>query len=185
MKRALRPVVFALVGTIALGAGIWFALKQRQTESPEVADNRAINFALPDLDGYSRELAGWHGKYVLLNFWATWCQPCREEIPLLKNAQAKYGAHGFQVIGVAIDSEEAVSAYHRDVQFTYPVLIGEIEAVNLLAAFGHPSGALPFTVLISPDGRILHRKVGAYRAEELETFLTTTLGTPVSNEEKH
>lgn len=172
MAPLARRALFIVIAVIALAAGFWAALSMR---SPSDDLDYTPDFALPDIDGYSRQLSHWRGKVILVNFWATWCAPCREEIPLLKRAQERHAARGLQVIGVAIDSEEAVSAYHREIRFNYPVLIGEIDAIWLLPAYGNPTGGLPFSALINAEGRIIHRKAGAYRPEELEAALESAL----------
>jgi thiol-disulfide isomerase/thioredoxin len=171
----VNRALFAIIAAVAALGGFWVASELHRVPATEMAapSEVAVDFALPDLHGYSRQLSEWRGKVILLNFWATWCAPCREEIPLLKQAQQQYTAQGLQVIGVAVDTEEAVTAYDRDIRFNYPVLIGEIEAINLLAPYGNRSGGLPFSVLIDGNGRIAHRKAGAYKPEELKTLLTT------------
>lgn len=173
MKRYAQPLVLLLVGAAALAAGFWFATELRRPG--EGAGPAALNFRLPDLDGRPRELAEWRGRTILLNFWATWCPPCREEIPMLIDAQARLGARGVQVIGVAIDEREAVAAYSRDMRINYPVLIGDAAAMNLMDAYGNRAGSLPYSVVIAADGQITSRKLGAYRGNELENVLNEAL----------
>jgi thiol-disulfide isomerase/thioredoxin len=166
-QRALLAAV-ALVATLA---GFWAAMGQRQPAAPPAEVPDRLDFALPDLEGYARRVTDWRGNPLLINFWATWCPPCREEIPLLKRAQERHRANGLHVVGIAIDSEEAVAAFHRSVRFNYPVLIGEIDALGLLPAYGNPAGGLPFSVLLDAGGHIVHRKFGPYQETELEALL--------------
>lgn len=169
MKPYAQKLALLLVGAAALAAGFWLASELRRPD--EGAGPSAVSFALPDLEGRVRNLSEWKGKTILLNFWATWCPPCREEIPMLIDAQSRLGERGVQVIGVAIDDPKAVAAYARDMKINYPVLIGDAAAMNLMDVYGNRAGSLPYSVVIQPDGSIASRKLGAYRGHELEEAL--------------
>jgi thiol-disulfide isomerase/thioredoxin len=112
----------------------------------------------------------------VLNFWATWCPPCREEIPLLIALQKKRAAEGLQVVSVAIDNETAVRPYRQSAGINYPVLMGGDEALDLVARYGNSMGALPFTVIIDRGGAIAARKLGAFTRNELESLVEPLLG---------
>jgi thiol-disulfide isomerase/thioredoxin len=159
-----------LLGAAALAAGFWLATELRRPDAR--ARPPAVGFGLPDLDGKVRHLEEWRGKAILLNFWATWCPPCREEIPLLIEAQTRLGSHGVQVIGIAIDDPKAVASYSREMKINYPVLIGDATAMNLMDIYGNRTGSLPYSVIIRPDGQISSRKLGAYEEAELGKVLT-------------
>ena len=90
----------------------------------------------------------------MLNFWATWCGPCRKEIPLLNSLQKSYAKRGVQIIGVAVDNAAAVKQFIRSVPIDYPVLIGDQEAIEVIEAYGDKTGALPYTVFINRAGII-------------------------------
>lgn len=169
MKRYAQNFALLLVGAAALAAGFWLATELRRPG--EGAGPAAVSFALPDLEGRVRNLSEWKGKTILLNFWATWCPPCREEIPMLIDAQSRLGERGVQVIGVAIDDPKAVAAYARDMKINYPLLIGDAGAMNLMDVYGNRTNSLPYSVVIQADGRITSRKLGAYRGRELEEAL--------------
>jgi thiol-disulfide isomerase/thioredoxin len=181
--RALRILVVAGVAIGAAAAGVWtanyFLAPTVVTAPPEKVSPRDV--ALTDLDGYSRRLSDWHGKIVLVNFWATWCPPCLEEIPLLQRAQATWGKHGLQIVGIAIEEEEAVSAFQRTAKLSYPVLIGETDGIGapdglaLMAEYGNPGGGLPFSVVLDRNGNVLGTKRGAYKAAELQSLLSRLL----------
>ena len=116
-------------------------------------------FELADLEGERRVLDEWNGKVVVLNFWATWCPPCRREIPAFIELQEEYGAAGLQIVGVAIDQQELVQPYVDSMGVNYPVLVGELEAMEVGRAYGNHYGQLPYTVVIDRQGaiRAVHR----------------------------
>ena len=128
-------------------------------------------FALGDLDGRVRPIHGWGDDALLINFWATWCAPCLREIPLLKEFQDANGAAGVQVVGIAVDHLEAVRAFDGEMRFNYPVLVGELEAIEAAAEFGLPFFVLPFTVFADRHKRILGVHNGELHAEHLDEFL--------------
>ncbi len=138
--------------------------------SPEAA-RTAPDFALPDLEGRMRSSDEWDGSIRVVNFWATWCPPCRKEIPLLKEIQAEYGDRGVQIIGIAMDETEAVTRYAETMKFNYPVLIGQQEAVDLGNQFLKDFIGLPFTVFTDRDGRIVDVHTGELHRDQIETYL--------------
>jgi peroxiredoxin len=133
--------------------------------------DRVPDIALPGLDGHPQSLSQWRGKRVLLNFWATWCTPCRREMPDLVAAQKRYGPHGVQIIGIAMDQPVAVRTYLKRAPVNYPVLIGLDAPTDLSPLFGNTLGALPFSVLIDRDGRIKATYYGALQPVQLRWWL--------------
>lgn len=128
-------------------------------------------FALEDLNGQVRSIHGWEGDALLINFWATWCAPCLREIPLLKAFQDGGRAGEVQVVGIAVDHLEAVQAFDEEMDFNYPVLVGELEAIQAAAEFGLQFFVLPFTVFTDRHRRILGVHNGELHAEHLDEFL--------------
>lgn len=126
-----------------------------------------------DLAGKPRQLREWHGRPVVCNFWATWCAPCREEIPLLGAAQQQFGPDGLQVVGIAIDNAANVRQFAASFNIPYPVLLAGAEAITLMERLGNPSGALPFTVLLDRQGRLADRRLGAYSEAQLRSALAS------------
>jgi len=116
--------------------------------------------ALVDLDGRPRSLGEWQGRLLLVNFWASWCGPCREEMPALDRFHAGEAADGVQVISIAVDDPGAVREFLRDLPVRYPVLLPATGSADPSLAFGNTRGALPYSVLIGRDGRLLARKLG-------------------------
>lgn len=128
-------------------------------------------FALADTDGEMRTLAHWSGRPLLVNYWATWCAPCRREIPLLNELRAEALAPGLEVIGIAVDFREDVLAYAEETPIDYPILIGEEDGLAAVQAMGMQP-AFPFTVFADSQQRILTVKIGELHRDEAELILT-------------
>lgn len=173
---AKKYVAYALAGLIALVIGVWAARAHytpdgRQTYAPD----QLWAMQLPDSYGKPQSLVQWRGKMLVLNFWATWCAPCREEIPDLLATRSEYASKNLEIVGIAIDQAQSVKEYMHDMRIAYPVLIGEGGALTLARALGNPSGALPYTVVISPEGRVLMRHLGRLPKPKLQAILDHSL----------
>jgi thiol-disulfide isomerase/thioredoxin len=143
-----------------------------QAEAPE---ERQVAHTVPDVSladraGTQRKLSEWRGQPVLINFWATWCGPCRKEIPLLKQLRQARKADRVEVIGIAVDERPAVLKYASEIGIDYPILIGEKEGMEAAAAFGVPL-VFPFTVFADSQGRIVTVKIGELHADEADFIL--------------
>lgn len=136
---------------------------------------RVPDLALPDAQGAPHHLSEWAGRPLLVNFWATWCEPCQREIPLLKTLRREYAANGLEIVGIAIDSADSVSKYAADHAMGYPVLIGERGGLEAAAAFGMDT-VLPFTVFADAQGRIVALKIGELHRDEAERYLARAIG---------
>ena len=128
-------------------------------------------FTLTDVHDQPRTLQDWPDKALIVNFWATWCAPCRREIPLLKQLQSEHGDEGFQVIGIAVDFRDKVLAYTKEMQIDYPVLIGEQDALDAAAAFGVDAIGFPFTIFADRQGRIVVAHLGELTAAQADVIL--------------
>jgi peroxiredoxin len=135
----------------------------------------APDFSLESLDGATMRLSDLRGKAVLLNFWATWCGPCKIEMPWFVDLQKQYGSQGLQIVGVAMDdaSKEDIGKFAKDMGVNYPILIGK-EAVG--QQYGGVN-ALPETFLISRDGRIVDKIIGLESKSEIEDAIKKALDT--------
>jgi thiol-disulfide isomerase/thioredoxin len=146
------------------------AVTEQQEGSDESSRARTIptdlpNISLADGDGVKHALSEWKGRPLLINFWATWCGPCRREIPLLKTLRHDRAADGVEVVGIAVDFRDAVQDYARKMGIDYPVLIGEQDGLDAIAAFGMDT-VFPFTVFADRQGRIVTLKIGELHADE-------------------
>ena len=180
MKKNIA-ISFVLVGLLISGIATYRLQSQSQKETvpPEpisaataaapVSTN--IDFALADLNGDMRQLSEWSGKGRLVNFWATWCAPCRREIPLLKKTQETYGADGVQVIGIAVDFPEQVVAYAEEAQFNYPILVGQEDAMAAAEASGIDFIGMPFTMVLAPNGELLKTHIGEIVEVHIESIV--------------
>jgi thiol-disulfide isomerase/thioredoxin len=164
-----------ILGGVAVGAAVAGGLAGALALQSQTGAAELLSISLPDLSGRSRRLVEWQGRALVCNFWATWCAPCREELPILDAAQQKYAANGLQMVGIAVDSAVNIVEYLKTVQIGYPVLVGEATAIDLMRRVGNASGGLPFTVLVDRAGRIRQRKLGAYSASELNTGIASLL----------
>ena len=167
-----KNIAIAIVLIVVLVAGVvtyqFQGQPQKENLPPEpIAESKEatpvatnIDFALADLDGNMRQLSEWNGKGRLVNFWATWCAPCRREIPLLKKTQEAHAGDGIQVIGIAVDFPEQVIAYAEEAQFNYPILVGQEDAMAAAEASGIDFIGMPFTMVLAPDGELLKTHIG-------------------------
>jgi thiol-disulfide isomerase/thioredoxin len=180
MRAATLAVVAAVALAAGAGAGAWIYRTHAPRTAPIPADPRPAplelaerlpQISLADRDGVARGLDHWHGRSLIVNFWATWCAPCRREIPLLSALQRNHAAEGFQVIGVAVDYRDKVLAYADEMKIDYPLLIGEQEALDAAAAFGVDVVGLPFTVFSDAQGRIIAAHMGELTAGQAGVIL--------------
>jgi thiol-disulfide isomerase/thioredoxin len=133
--------------------------------------DRLPDFSLADVDGKPTPIAHWAGKSLILNFWATWCAPCRREIPLLKSLDAQWGPRGTAVVGVAVDFRDKVVAYAQELKIPYPLLIGEQDALDVAAKFGIETPVFPFTVFTDNRGDVVTLYLGELHQAQADLIL--------------
>jgi thiol-disulfide isomerase/thioredoxin len=180
MRPRTHVLLILLTAAAALGVGFlahrWQIARAVTPHLGEVVLD-ALNVSLADGDGHMHSVAEWRGKVLLLNFWATWCPPCREEIPLLNALQSRWSAQGAQIIGVALDEAGAVREFTRQTPLAYPSLIGGDDGAKLAERLGNRLGVLPFTVVIDATGKVAGQHLGEMHAQDAEDLLRPLLET--------
>lgn len=151
----------------------------RQPPAPSVATQSLIGSAMPQfsmlgLDSVREDINQWQGKVRVINFWATWCPPCKREIPDLIELQTSYGNQGLQIIGIALDNRAAVSEYVEESGINYPILLGD-EAVEVAEKLGNDMGILPYTVIVDQLGNIVYVRYGEVQRNTLESEIKKLL----------
>lgn len=183
MKKIKPAVLLLAIGAFtAGGSGYLFGREQHPADaSPpaapatQAAVTSLLKLRLATADGQWQNLAEWRGKVLVVNYWATWCPPCRAEMPGFSRLHDKYKANGVQFVGIAIDSVDKVREFRTSQKISYPLLIGTLDTMLGSAALGNSVQALPFTVIIDRNGALDTVKLGLYPETELETRLRTLI----------
>lgn len=161
-------------GVLAAAAGAAYAWRKTRHYDPPVAIQPPDGFWAQEWDtpqgGAKIQLQSYRGKRVLINFWATWCPPCVDELPLLNDFFAKHSGEGWNVLGLAIDKPDAVLAFFKHTPLAYPVGMAGSSGRPLMELFGNSVGALPFSLLIGSEGIILRRKLGKVTLRDLDVW---------------
>lgn len=158
------------LGAAAAGALIGAFALQSQTGAAEL-----LAHSFMDLAGKPRRLIEWQGRVIVCNFWATWCAPCREEIPLLIAAQQQHPSSMVQIVGIGIDHAHKISEFAAQLKMTYPLLVADSTALDTMKQLGNRSGGLPFTVVLDRRGAVAETRLGALKPGELEQILAPLL----------
>jgi thiol-disulfide isomerase/thioredoxin len=180
----MNKLVFGVIAVIAGGIGFFayrWALAPREPE-PAAAELKKPAGGMPDVlpvfslqnrEGRLQSIHDWPRKSMIVNFWATWCAPCRREIPLLNEINRTRSAEGFQVVGVAVDFREDVLKYAGEIGIDYPILIGEQDGLNAVNSFGVEAVGFPFTAFTDSQGRIINLHIGELKAPQAKVILDT------------
>ena len=170
-KSFVRWAAVAAVALVALAIGMYFSPGVPR-ESPATG---LLGLALPDIDGREQRLEQWKGKVLVVNFWATWCEPCREEMPEFVKAQAALGAKGLQFVGIAIDQPDKIRRFSQDLKLNYPSLVGGYGALEVSKSFGNTIMALPFTLIIDREGQVAYTQLGPLKPGKLDAIVRKLL----------
>lgn len=160
------------VAAVAVAAGGFAAWRQRRSlgaaHTPEENAFWALSFDTPG--GTALPMSGFRGKPLIVNFWATWCPPCVEELPLLDRFHQENRSKGWQVVGLAIDQPTAVRGFLAKTPVAFPVGMAGLGGTDLVRALGNPTGGLPFTLVLGQDGSVRHRKMGQLSTTDLQAW---------------
>lgn len=153
-----KILIFIVIAGAAVAAGLF---TRQYLASDETSQTVAqLNFNLPDLADKPQSIEQWRGKILIINFWATWCPPCLKEISEFIKLQDEYKDKGVQFIGIAIEDKQPVDDYLKRIKINYPILIGGEGATMLAQQWGNVINTVPFTVIVNPQGQIVHRQLG-------------------------
>ncbi len=170
--RALLLVVALLAA--AAGIVLFGAMRSQSAASEAVAE--LLRMRLPDPEGVPQNLAQWRGKLLIVNFWATWCEPCRQEVPALVRIQSTYAPKGVQIVGIALDSASKVRDFAKEYGINYALVVGGMETIDLSRKFGNSAAALPYTVVLDPAGKVVATRLGGITEQELKSVIGRVSG---------
>lgn len=175
MNRRLQAGVFLILAVLAGAIGSYLSSGSMSSKQAEGAVRRLMLGSLSDQNGKLQMMSRWRGKILVVNFWATWCAPCREEIPALMRVQRKHASNGVQIVGIAIDDAAKVREYANEMHIDYVLLIGGIETVGMTKDLGNSAGVLPFTAVLDREGKLIYARAGALTEASLGAVLTPLL----------
>lgn len=173
MKRARTWLL--LLGFALLAAAIGYRLgvlgKSAETATAVAPAVAIYDLLLTDLKGQPQSLGQWRGKVLVVNYWATWCHPCREEMPGFSRLQDKYRDKGIQFVGISIDDAAKIIEFQKETPVNYPLLIGDMSTMKSSADIGNSRQALPFTAVFDRNGKLAMTKLGRWSETDLERQL--------------
>ncbi len=175
----MQRILMILVAIAALAGGLYLSasLNRPTPEAIYLAANEDLvgslrpDFRLDNSNGAAVTPEEFAGKTLLINFWATWCEPCRKEMPMLNELQAQYGAAGLQVIGIALDDVQSVRDFAEKLGISYPILVGATDVMETNRNYGNVTGMLPFSVLVDKEGIIRWQYAGEIHPDKVTTLL--------------
>ena len=178
--KARTVVLFAVVAGLAVAGGVSYHLWSRASGAgpsrvPDAVVERVLSVRVADIKGGIQSLQQWRGQVLVVNYWATWCAPCREEIPGFVRLQERYGSRGLQLVGIAIDQPDKVAEFASEFRINYPLLLGGLETIELLRQVGNRAGVLPYTLVIDRKGNLVSREPGGLKEARLEGIIRPLL----------
>jgi thiol-disulfide isomerase/thioredoxin len=174
MRKKLARIVFmAAIAIVAVAAGLGVRQYLKGDQNQGLSELHQL--VLPDLEGRPQPLAQWQGKILVINFWATWCEPCRDEVPVLVRTQEKRWADGVQIVGIGIDSPGKIREFARTYRINYPLAVAGLDAVDITRKLGNRAGGLPYTVVLDRSGRLVGSHLGGLSEQRLNEMLRPLL----------
>jgi len=176
MFNQFKSSIVYLILIVLLGLGIRHFFLDTQVENGGNQSTQPL-FAttFPDEKGQPQSLKNYAGKIVVLNFWATWCEPCREEMPELSNLYNTYQNRNLVVLGIAVDDVAAISNFVKETKVSYPLFAADMQGMEIATSLGNNKSVLPYTVIIKADGSVAKTYFGRVTQQLLEKTLKTLL----------
>jgi thiol-disulfide isomerase/thioredoxin len=179
-------IQFILVIVIAGGAGFGLQRYLQQgehelpAEMPTATTSKVIGqmrpgFEIADTEGKLRNISEWNDQVLLVNFWATWCPPCKKEMPAFIELQEQYAEQGFKVIGIALDDQQSVQDFADTIGVNYPLLIAEYDGIDLSRSYGNQVGALPYSAFVDRQGKVVSTHMGELSKTQVEEIIKPLL----------
>ena len=176
MANKLNTVIIGLLLIASISFGFRFYLQGSHNEHGGNQTTAPLFAAtLPNEKGQPQQLKQYQGKIVVLNFWATWCEPCREEMPELSQLHDAYKNKNLVVLGVAVDDLAAISEFSKETKVSYPLFAADVQGMDIAAGLGNDKSALPYTVIIKADGSVAKTYFGRITKPLLEQALSNLL----------
>lgn len=172
-----KTILLALPVAIVFGLiGVYFSMQKYAPAANEhTAMRQFLTQSMPDADGKEQPMSQWTGKNLVLNFWATWCAPCVDEMPELSALQKELSAQSIQIIGIGIDSPSNIAEFSKKYNIAYPLYVAGMTGTELSRRFGNQAGGLPFTVIIGSDGSVKKTYIGRLNIGQLRKDLVNLL----------
>lgn len=166
-------VIFGAVGLAFAALGAFFGMKRFEPQPPQApAVASLLSQSMVDTNGQTQPLSQWKNKALIVNFWATWCAPCVDEMPELSELQTEIAPKNIHIIGIGIDSTSNIAQFASKYKIAYPLYTSGMSGTDLSRQFGNKAGGLPFTVLIGRDGQVKKTYLGRLKMEQLRKDLS-------------
>ena len=167
-----KILVFVAIAILSAVFGAYVSVKKQSSVEPDSSAVATLMKAnLPDTQGQTHVLSEWRGKVLLVNFWATWCPPCVEEMPELVELQNSSEVKNLQIVGIGVDSPSNIQQFTKKYQISYPILMAGMEGTEIARALGNQAGGLPFTVLLDSEGRVRQTYLGRLNMNQVKADL--------------
>jgi thiol-disulfide isomerase/thioredoxin len=181
MLKQLKTPFFYLILMVSIGFGIFYFFLNPQTKigaqsaASDTSTQALFSAKFADQNGKTQALKQYEGKIIVLNFWASWCEPCREEMPELSTLHTAYKDSNVVVLGMAIEDVAAINDFLKETKVSYPLFAADVQGMDIAASLGNDKGVLPFTVIIKADGTVAKTYFGRITKPLLEQTLKTIL----------
>ena len=173
-KRQWGLILIAGALAAVLGMGL-SSYKYRTEKASDTAIEELLTRELRSPGGKMHQTSDWRGKILIINYWASWCPPCVEEMPELVRSQTKYAAKNVLFVGIGVDSPPNIREFLSKTPVNYPIVLGGLEGSNWAKSMGNPSSGLPFTVIVNEKGTIIKSKLGKITEDELSSWIDSAI----------